>query len=172
MKTFFAVFLVVHGLIHLLGTAKAFDVADIPQLTHQIARPLGILWFLAAALFLLAAMLLFIWCAFLGADAALRKHQHIIIDIVVRLFPQRVQRVLLIVHWSIMIAFLITLVVLGTELTLLNVQRPMGDTDISYAYVTAAVPAGSLLMAITAASQLVDFVRNRDLTFGGGESPL
>ena len=61
MKTFFAVFLVVHGLIHLLGTARAFDVADIPQLTHQIARPLGILWFLAAALFLLAAMLLFIW---------------------------------------------------------------------------------------------------------------
>jgi len=49
MKTFFAVFLVVHGLIHLLGTAKAFDVADIPQLTQQIARPLGILWLLAAA---------------------------------------------------------------------------------------------------------------------------
>ena len=61
MKIFFAVFLVVHGLIHLVGTAKAFGVADIPQLTQQIARPLGILWFLAAALFLLAAMLLFIW---------------------------------------------------------------------------------------------------------------
>ena len=42
------------------------------------------------------AMLLFIWCAFLGADAALRAHQHIIIDIIVRLFPQRVLRVLLI----------------------------------------------------------------------------
>ena len=61
MKTFFAVFLVVHGLIHLIGTAKAFDGADIPQLTQQIARPLGILWLLAAALFLSAAMLLFTW---------------------------------------------------------------------------------------------------------------
>ncbi len=61
MKIFFAVFLVVHGLIHLIGTAKAFGVADIPQLTQQIARPLGILWLLAAALFLLAAMLLFTW---------------------------------------------------------------------------------------------------------------
>ena len=118
------------------------------------------------------AMLLFIWCAFLGADAALRAHQHIIIDIIVRLFPQRVQRVLLITHWTIMVAFLLTLVGLGTQLTLLNVQRPMGDTDISYAYVTAAVPVGALLMAITAAAQLAGFWRNRDLTFGGGESPL
>ena len=39
MKIFFAIFLVIHGLIHLIGTAKAFGVADIPQLTQQIARP-------------------------------------------------------------------------------------------------------------------------------------
>ena len=82
------------------------------------------------------------------------------------------QRALLITHWTIIVAFLLTLVGLGTQLTLLNVQRPMGDTDISYAYVTAAVPVGALLMAITAAAQLVGFWRNRDLTFGGGESPL
>ena len=118
------------------------------------------------------AMLLFIWCAFLGADAALRAHQHIIIDIVVRLLPQRVQRALLIAHWSIMVAFLLTLVVLGTELTLLNWQRPMGDTEISYAFVTAAVPAGSLLLAITAARQLIGYFRNHGLKFGGGESVL
>ena len=133
-----------------------------------VSRALGspVLWAIDIA------MLLFIWCAFLGADAALRAHQHIIIDIVVRLFPQRVQRALLIMHWTIMIAFLLLLAGLGTQLTLLNVQRPMGDTDISYAYVTAAVPVGALLMAITAAAQLAGFWRNRDLTFGGGESPL
>jgi TRAP-type C4-dicarboxylate transport system permease small subunit len=118
------------------------------------------------------AMLLFIWCAFLGADAALRAHQHIIIDIVVRLFPQRVQRALLIVHWVLIVAFLLTLVVLGTELTLLNVERPMGDTEISYAYVTAAVPIGSLLMAFTAIRQLHEFWRNPKLAFGATESPL
>lgn len=120
------------------------------------------------------AMLLFIWCAFLGADAALRAHQHIIIDILVRLLPQRLQRVLLITHWSVMIAFLLTLVVLGIQLTLLNVQRPMGDTDISYAYVTVAVPVGALLMALTAVVQLRGFWRDRGAAFGstGAESPL
>jgi TRAP-type C4-dicarboxylate transport system permease small subunit len=117
------------------------------------------------------AMLLFIWCAFFGADKALRNRQHIIIDIVVRYFPQRVQRVLLIAHWVLIIAFLAALVVLGTQLTLLNVQRPMGDTEISYAWVTSAVPVGSLLMLVTAAAQLSQFWRNRGVAFGGG-SPL
>ena len=61
MKILLAVFLVVHGLIHLIGTAKAFGVAEIPQLTQQIAGPLGILWLLAAALFLVTAVSLFTW---------------------------------------------------------------------------------------------------------------
>jgi TRAP-type C4-dicarboxylate transport system permease small subunit len=133
-----------------------------------VSRALGspVLWAIDIA------MLLFIWCAVLGADAALRARQHILIDIVVRLFPHRLQRALLILHWTVIVAFLAALVVLGTELTLLNVQRPMGDTEISYAYVTAAVPAGSLLMAITALAQLVAFWRDRSIGFGGGESPL
>lgn len=119
------------------------------------------------------AMLLFIWCAFFGADKALRNRQHIIIDILVRYFPQRVQRGLLILHWTIMAAFLGALVVLGTQLTLLNLERPMGDTDISYAWVTSAVPVGSLLMLITALQQLVAFWRDPTLAFGGGgDSPL
>ena len=48
----------------------------------------------------------------------------------------------------------------------------MGDTEISYAFVTAAVPVGSLLMAITAVRQLVGYFRNHGVRFGGGESPL
>jgi len=118
------------------------------------------------------AMLLFIWCSFLGADAALRAKQHIIIDIVVRLFPQKVQRALLIIHWTVMVAFLLTLVGLGTQLTLLNLERPMGDTEISYGYVTAAVPIGALLMALTAIRQLVEFWRNPRLAFGATDSAL
>jgi TRAP-type C4-dicarboxylate transport system permease small subunit len=134
-----------------------------------VSRALGapVLWAIDIA------MLLFIWCAFLGADAALRARQHIIIDIIVRLFPQRVQRALLIIHWTVIVVFLLTLVGLGIQLTMLNVQRPMGDTDISYAYVTAAVPFGALLMALTAARQLLQFWRDPKLHFGtGGESPL
>ena len=61
MKILFAVFLVGHALIHLMGTAKAFGVAELPQLTQPIAVPLGILWLLAGALLLGTAILLFAW---------------------------------------------------------------------------------------------------------------
>jgi TRAP-type C4-dicarboxylate transport system permease small subunit len=133
-----------------------------------VSRALGspILWAIDVA------MLLFIWCSFLGADAALRAKQHIIIDIVVRMFPQKVQRALLIAHWTVIVAFLGALVVLGAQLTLLNLERPMGDTEISYGFVTAAVPVGALLMALTAVRQLVEFWRNPKLAFGATDSPL
>ena len=74
MKLLFAVFLVVHGLIHLMGTAKAWGFAEIPQLTQPIDRPLGALWLLAAALLVVTAISLFTWPRWwwvLGAGALL-----------------------------------------------------------------------------------------------------
>jgi hypothetical protein len=43
-----------HGLIHLMGPAKAFGLADLPQLGQAIPRVWGVVW-LAAALTMLAA---------------------------------------------------------------------------------------------------------------------
>ena len=57
----FAGFLVVHGLIHLLGFAKAFDLASLPQLTERISPVVGVAWLAASALFLAAAAALFGW---------------------------------------------------------------------------------------------------------------
>ena len=39
-----------HGLIHLLGFAKAFGYANLPQLTQPISRALGVVWLTAACL--------------------------------------------------------------------------------------------------------------------------
>src|SRR5919198_5722856 len=61
MTVVFAIVLVVHGLIHVLGFAKAFGLADLPQLTQPVSPSLGILWLLAALLFLAAAAALFLW---------------------------------------------------------------------------------------------------------------
>lgn len=60
MKLIFALILAAHGVIHLLGTAKAFGAA-LPLLTQPISRPLGALWLLAAALFVITAVALFAW---------------------------------------------------------------------------------------------------------------
>ena len=61
MTVVFAIVLVVHGLIHLLGFAKAFRLADLPQLTQPISPLVGVLWLSAAMLFLGAAGSLFLW---------------------------------------------------------------------------------------------------------------
>lgn len=58
VKTAFAVFLVIHGLIHLIGAAKAFGWADLPQLTQQITPIFGTLWLMAAVLFVGSAITL------------------------------------------------------------------------------------------------------------------
>ena len=50
--------LILHGLIHLMGFAKAFGYADLPQLTQPISREWGALWLLAGVLVVATAVLL------------------------------------------------------------------------------------------------------------------
>ncbi len=61
MKSLFALLLLVHGLIHLLGAAKGFGVASLPQLTQPIAPSVGAVWFAVAVLFTGSALALFLW---------------------------------------------------------------------------------------------------------------
>jgi hypothetical protein len=56
----FGAFLIVHGLIHLLGAAKAFRFVDLPQLT-PIHPALGVVWLTAGLLFTSAAIGLAVW---------------------------------------------------------------------------------------------------------------
>ncbi|HXH05323.1 MAG TPA: DUF6544 family protein [Vicinamibacterales bacterium] len=60
MVTVFALLLALHGLIHLIGAAKAFG-ADFPQIAQPISPIVGGLWLLAAGLFLATALLVFLW---------------------------------------------------------------------------------------------------------------
>ncbi len=61
MKWLFAGLLLIHGLIHLMGFAKAFGYAELPQLTQPISRTLGAAWLAAALLFLASVVALFAW---------------------------------------------------------------------------------------------------------------
>ena len=57
MRTALSVVLVLHGLIHLMGFAKAFGLARLPQLTQPISRPVGLLWLGAGLLVIATAFL-------------------------------------------------------------------------------------------------------------------
>ena len=57
LKYFFAFILLIHGLIHFMGFAKAYDYGNITQLTKYISKSNGLLWFFVAILFVVAAVL-------------------------------------------------------------------------------------------------------------------
>lgn len=57
MKGFVFVIAIIHGLIHLLGFVKGFEIREVKELTLPISKPMGIIWLSAAVLFLLYAIL-------------------------------------------------------------------------------------------------------------------
>jgi TRAP-type C4-dicarboxylate transport system permease small subunit len=114
------------------------------------------------------AQLLFIWVIFLGADLALRKRAHIGIDLLVRRLSGRARVLLDVLLAALAIAFLGAMALLGYRLTMLNIERQFGDSGISYAFVTVAVPAGSALLALTLAGQ----VRRAIQSLGGRPQPI
>jgi hypothetical protein len=59
VKCIFAGIILVHGLIHFMGFAKAFGYGNITQLTRDISKPAGFFWFITALLFT-AGMILFL----------------------------------------------------------------------------------------------------------------
>lgn len=52
--------LFVHGLLHLLGFAKAFQLGSITQLTRDISKPAGLLWLITALVFTVAMVFFFL----------------------------------------------------------------------------------------------------------------
>jgi len=111
------------------------------------------------------AQLLFIWVCFLGANRAMRLKAHIGVDLFVRKLPRTPRWLIEIALALLSLAFLIALAVSGYRLTMLNWQRVYGDSGISYAWVTAAVPVGSALLALTITINLVHALRTRSLVF-------
>lgn len=58
-KIIFSFVIVIHGLIHLLGFVKAYDLASVEQLTEEISKIIGIFWLLVSVLFLATVFLYF-----------------------------------------------------------------------------------------------------------------
>lgn len=54
MRIIFLIILFLHGLIHLMGFAKAFQLAEIEQLTLPISKLSGLFWLLTCILMLSA----------------------------------------------------------------------------------------------------------------------
>jgi hypothetical protein len=61
MRRIVAVLLAVHGLIHLMGFARAFGYAELPQLTQPVSREMGLAWLAAGLLVVASAVMRVAW---------------------------------------------------------------------------------------------------------------
>lgn len=61
MRWIIAVLLAAHGLVHLMGFAKAYGYAGLPQLTQPISRPMGLMWLAAALLVIASGVTMVAW---------------------------------------------------------------------------------------------------------------
>jgi TRAP-type C4-dicarboxylate transport system permease small subunit len=111
------------------------------------------------------AQLLFIWLCFLAANRALRLKTHIGVDMLVKRLPARPRWLLELALGALTLGFLFTLALTGYQLTVLNWQRVYGDSGLSYAWVTGAVPVGCLLMGATVLVQMIEAARHGGLVF-------
>jgi ssRNA-specific RNase YbeY (16S rRNA maturation enzyme) len=59
MKASLLILIVLHGLIHLLGFAKAFNLAAVNQLTQSVSKIHGMIWLASAILFFVTAVIFF-----------------------------------------------------------------------------------------------------------------
>lgn len=57
MKYLLAIVLLVHGLIHVMGFAKAFGYGSVTTITKEISKPVGVVWLITAILFTIAGVM-------------------------------------------------------------------------------------------------------------------
>jgi TRAP-type transport system small permease protein len=109
------------------------------------------------------AQLLFIWLCFVGATRAMRERAHLGVDLIVRRFSHQARLFIEIAMAVLFIAFMAVLAWEGYKLTILNRERLFGDSGISYAFVTIAVPVGCLfLSAMIVANGVEAWKRRRE----------
>jgi len=101
------------------------------------------------------AQALFVWVIFLGANQAWRSSRHIGIDLLVKRFDARTRNRIQLLLYGVIAVFLVSLIVSGIHITIVNAGRILQDIPISYSYVTAAVPVGSFLMLLTTGRKIV-----------------
>jgi TRAP-type C4-dicarboxylate transport system permease small subunit len=107
------------------------------------------------------AQLLFIWLCMLGACRAMREKSHLGMEVLAKYLPPMPRLWLELICSAITLVFLAVLVVQGFELAWLNRQRQFGDSTLSYAWVTAAVPVGCALLGASLAYNMAVAWRRR-----------
>jgi TRAP-type transport system small permease protein len=94
---------------------------------------------------------LFAWSCFLSADVAWRENKLMNVDVLVRLYPEKLQRSAKWFNYLVLIAFFLYLIIFGLWLSYTTRERTFqGIPGFSYTWVTLSVPVGAFFLLMTA----------------------
>ena len=91
---------------------------------------------------------LMVWIVFLGSALAIRDGSHIRIQILVNRLGPRMQQIVQLAAYALIIAFLVFITVEGLKILPRQLQQMCITIDISLFYFYLAIPVGSILMII------------------------
>lgn len=102
-----------------------------------------------------------VWVVFLGASMATKHKEHIAIDILLTVFPQRLVRAMELL--TLLMASSVLALLVWQGIRLLEVTQDVATTalGIPIMYIYAAVPISALLMFIHNCRHLVSMLRHR-----------
>jgi len=94
---------------------------------------------------------LFAWSCFLSADVAWRENKLMNVDVLVKLYPERLQRSVKWFNYIVLISFFLYLIIFGLWLSYTTRERTFqGIPGFSYTWVTLSVPVGAFFLLMTA----------------------
>jgi TRAP-type C4-dicarboxylate transport system permease small subunit len=104
------------------------------------------------------AMLLLAWTAFLGADIAYRSGRFVGVDIVVRNLPKKMQLIIQIIVYLVILAALVIIVYFGFNLAYFDRLRRFQSLPIPFSIVTLSIVIASASMVISTIIKIKDRV--------------
>jgi TRAP-type C4-dicarboxylate transport system permease small subunit len=100
-------------------------------------------WNIDLAMFLLA------WTAFLGADIAWRSGQLVGVDILTRRFPPKIQKLIALLLYGIILCALAVIAVFGIRLAVTERLRTYQSIPVPYSLVTLSIVVTALSMIVS-----------------------
>ena len=105
------------------------------------------------------AMLLLAWTSFLGADIAWRSGQLIGIDLVTRYFPKKMQKVIMILIYSVILCITVIICIYGARLVWVERLRTYQSMPIPYSLVSLSLVVATFSMSISTVGKIVNCIR-------------
>ena len=142
-------------IIAMLGILLMTIFIFLGAVTRAIGSPLA--WTTDAGQFTLA------WATFLAGDIAFREGRLANLDIIVVRFPTRIQKVIAVVLYTVIIIFICCLIYFGIQLTISSRFRTFnGMQGFSSSWVTLCMPVAGTFMLVTAVGRLIRILRSED----------